>query len=352
MNVSDNNQTSTDSAALAKDIRDVPSPGQLLRKKREDDGLELAAIARSLNLDPWILKALEADDFSGLGAQVFAKGHLKKYASHLKLNPEDVLFAYYQVADRKDTAPVITQYLSVDKQRKSHAWLLKSFVWLLGVLAVCVLLYAAYRVAMWWLQDAEQSTGTVTELSLSQTNAGNSTAQANTQINPYVNTVPVKTPDLEESVDDAEAETIVTQTSDSNQDAANVVPLPAESADNGDVQNLNGSADESNTNSPNTNNSVASATVASSSLEDGQKVLRLNFTEDSWVEISNTNGKRLIYGMAKRGTVRELVLDGVTEVFLGNALGTKLSLNGQTYDIPVDAKAGRTARFMLSPSGS
>ena len=73
-------------------IRNVLTPGTILKARREQTNAELAVIARELNLDTWMLTALEEDDFGKFGAQVFAKGHLKHYAEHLGLNQPKTLY--------------------------------------------------------------------------------------------------------------------------------------------------------------------------------------------------------------------------------------------------------------------
>jgi len=57
-----------------------PSPGARLRAARERKGLSLVEAADALRLDQSLVEALERDDFAALGAPVFGKGHLRKYA--------------------------------------------------------------------------------------------------------------------------------------------------------------------------------------------------------------------------------------------------------------------------------
>src|SRR5256886_4663050 len=61
--------------------------GARLRAAREKAGLSLAQAAESLALDPPTLEALEAEDFAALGADVYVRGHLRRYAELIGESP-------------------------------------------------------------------------------------------------------------------------------------------------------------------------------------------------------------------------------------------------------------------------
>ena len=54
--------------------------GTRLRSAREARGLTTLQAAEKLHVDARILEALEADDFGALGAAVYVRGHLRRYA--------------------------------------------------------------------------------------------------------------------------------------------------------------------------------------------------------------------------------------------------------------------------------
>jgi len=58
----------------------VRSIGTRLRSARERKGLTVLQAAEKLHVDARVLEALEAEDFAALGADVFARGHLRRYA--------------------------------------------------------------------------------------------------------------------------------------------------------------------------------------------------------------------------------------------------------------------------------
>ena len=62
-----------------------------LREERERRGLNRQQVAADLHVDEQTIAALEAGRFASLGAPVFARGHLRKYATLLGLNADELL---------------------------------------------------------------------------------------------------------------------------------------------------------------------------------------------------------------------------------------------------------------------
>ncbi|HKQ15292.1 MAG TPA: helix-turn-helix domain-containing protein [Steroidobacteraceae bacterium] len=70
------------------------TPGGMLRAERERRGYSVQHAAEELHLDIRVIEALEANRFEALGAPVYARGHLRKYATILGLSPATVLERY------------------------------------------------------------------------------------------------------------------------------------------------------------------------------------------------------------------------------------------------------------------
>ena len=64
--------------------------GARLRGARERSGLTVADAARKLHLDPEILQTLEMEDFSALGAPIYVKSYLSRYAGLLGESAEEL----------------------------------------------------------------------------------------------------------------------------------------------------------------------------------------------------------------------------------------------------------------------
>lgn len=98
-----------DSVPGRPDRSAVSKPGDLLRAARELAGLTTMDIASDLHLDLRTVEALEASNFENLGAPVYARGYLSRYARLLGLSDAAVLQAYEACSNRptvRDPVPV------------------------------------------------------------------------------------------------------------------------------------------------------------------------------------------------------------------------------------------------------
>jgi cytoskeleton protein RodZ len=68
--------------------------GARLRAARENRGLLVPQAAERLHFDARIVEALEAEDFAALGADVYVRGYLRRYAELVGESPEELLGLY------------------------------------------------------------------------------------------------------------------------------------------------------------------------------------------------------------------------------------------------------------------
>ncbi len=104
--MSDEDET-TESGAGAEEARD-PQAGERLRDARRALKIPIVEIAKELHLDEYKVRAIEENDFEVIGAPVFAKGHLRKYAQLVKVSEADVMADYYQLNRTAGAAPVVS----------------------------------------------------------------------------------------------------------------------------------------------------------------------------------------------------------------------------------------------------
>jgi cytoskeleton protein RodZ len=70
------------------------SLGSELAAAREAQGLTLDDVAASTRIRATLIHAIEADDFSGCGGAVYARGHVRSIARAVGLDPEPLLAAF------------------------------------------------------------------------------------------------------------------------------------------------------------------------------------------------------------------------------------------------------------------
>ncbi len=86
----------------------IASTGPRLKAERERRGLSSQKAADELHLDGWVIDALEAENYDRIGPSVYAKGHLKRYASLLGLPADEIMAGYESRAQTPKPTPVQT----------------------------------------------------------------------------------------------------------------------------------------------------------------------------------------------------------------------------------------------------
>ncbi len=72
----------------------METPGQCLKRKRQERGLSLEDVSGATKISRVYLQAIEEDRYEVLPAEVFAVGFLKQYAACVGLDPDDVVLRY------------------------------------------------------------------------------------------------------------------------------------------------------------------------------------------------------------------------------------------------------------------
>jgi cytoskeleton protein RodZ len=273
----------------------APAPrsiGERLRAGRERAGLSVAAAAEKLHLDAKVIEALEADRFAELGASVYVRGHLRRYADFVG-EPGVEMVNSYSAREARVTAPDLTQ-VPQPERRADPRRLVTPMV---GLSCAAVLL-----LAIWWVLAGSQGSSD----------------------EPVAVAAPAVLPDS--SVPVAADSGVVP--------AGPVVQAPAVSP-------------------PAT---VAETAPPQPKREDSAPVretrLKLDLTNDSWVEVYDSRGERLFYDVASAGSVQSVSGRGPLRVVLGNVTGVAVEVDGKTREIPANAVDGEGARFVVNRSGS
>jgi len=77
--------------------------------------------------------------------------------------------------------------------------------------------------------------------------------------------------------------------------------------------------------------------------------LHMQLDQPSWVEVYGPDNKRLYYNLAAAGSELDFHADkGSLRVYLGNAAGVKLEVNGKDFQIPASDISGHKARFKIN----
>lgn len=293
-------------------------PGAQLRRAREGRGLLLHDVAQDLHLDEWMLQALEEDDFAALGAPVFTKGHMRKYGEMLGLNADDLMIAYYRKRGRDDSPPPITKMQAPESPGRKLEW--ATLAKLLAVAIAGIVVYLVWSIITRGGGQPEQAQAPVLPPSGTQL-AQETTASPSTPL-----------PDA----DDTNGQSLQIPGSMTPTDEDDTtLPGASDSADLADADAVE--------------IEISPATEEQPPADTPLTEVRLVLTGESWVEVTDSDGVRLIYDMMSEGRVRTVSGRPPIEIFLGLSRAVQVEVDGQSYPIPRTAVRGNTARFVIEP---
>ena len=109
--------------------------GQALRKERERKNLSLESVAGVTRITTENLKALEGDDFRAISAPIFARGFLRTYASHLGLDPKEILARYESQIDLVKVSPKLKDPAPARQKRHVGKYMVLFSLIVIGVAA-------------------------------------------------------------------------------------------------------------------------------------------------------------------------------------------------------------------------
>jgi cytoskeleton protein RodZ len=306
------------------EVTELPSsPGARLRREREARGLSEQQAAETLNLDPSVVANLEANDFAALGAPVFVKGHLRRYANLLELDADEIVGAYERSKQHIDEPTLVPKArLEMVPVRGRSRWPLVVGGTAAFLIAAGLLAYLTEHGLPWSSQPAaDESVADAPAIA-----PGDTLPPA-----AAVGAAPV-----------SGSEGTLTPTPPPATPPAGVAGAPG-SAAAGTAPNVAPSSAPGTT-------TTASAPSTAAAPAPGQVRLQLRFSGDSWVEIFDGSGKAVVYDLGKTGTERTVTATAPLSVTIGNAPAVAIMINGRA--IPPPPAPGAVARFSVGADGN
>lgn len=285
-----------------------PRCGERLAAAREEQQISVVEIAKELHLDEQKVQALEVNDFAPLGAPVFAKGHLKKYAQLVKVDVNDILFDYHQLTRSEGPPPVVSNRKAPKIPGSPTPWIATAVIIL--VIAAIAAWFFLLRPEMTLVAPDAEPVAPPAERALEDTARAISRPQADAEL--------------------ANPSAALTDTATVPAGDAATPPVePAATSAGPEAEPVE-------------------ATAPARTVEPGQLALDLSFSGDCWTEITDGNGRRLFFDLGRAGRTVSVSGAAPFSVLLGNADNVRLQLNGVSMPIPDDDRRGQTARFTLS----
>ncbi len=275
-----------------------PVAGERLAEARREQQVSVLEVAKELHLDEAKVRALERNEFDVLGAPVFAKGHLRKYADLVGIDVDDVLTDYYKLTRAERMPPLIVGRSRARNELSPGPWIV--------VIIILIALAAAY----WWFFEREGTAvapaappaGPATTAAGADPGRGAAAGEAAPQVPAGQSAAP------------AAAEPAAEPPVAAPEPAAQATATGA--AADGPAEPAAASADEP---------------------EPASVRLTVTFDGDCWTEISDGEGRRMYFGMGRAGQTVDLVGVAPVSALFGNAANVTLFVDGGDYALPVTA---------------
>ncbi len=275
--------------AMAATATPTATPGLWLRQAREQAGLTEEQVAKDLFLDTQVIRALEADRYKDIGAPVYTRGYLRRYAKLLGVDEAAVIERYEAMQGTPRIAdPVPVSHNKIPAPRRA----LPAWAW--WVIALALVIAAAITL---------------------------------------LNGRGALAPEIISAVSTSVPETLP---------ASSDTPLAAAASAAGTVDQT---GDASRVASADATGTAPAATA------EGMVSVQFQFAADSWVEIYDANQKSVLYEMGVRGTNRTVNGLPPLRVTLGSAAGVQVVVNGSAVPVPAANIQANVARFNINADG-
>ena len=266
-----------------------------LRAARMQQGLELGALARELKNPRGVLEAIEDGDWARLGAPVFARHLVGRYAHRLGVDVD------LEEVTQALAAPVLTSHVPASRMGRFADFSARHLAYVGGTVLVVPLVYTL----------------------LTMTSGGPVEVRA-------LDPVPL-------TVATAQGETA----GGGATDIARAAPSPGASEPKGIAAAAVPVA-------PSPQPVIASL---AGSIASNNRMLELRFSGDSWIEVIGRDGAPIERVLARQGEFRLFDVGAVGRVTIGNVDATDVRIDGSAVNLdPV--RAANVARFALSSDGS
>lgn len=272
--------------------------GASLRKAREAAGLSVNQVAEKLLISVDIIKAIDNSQAELLPAATFTQGYIRSYARILKLNADDIIKIYIQVVP--ETKQSLTPHSVLPANAAAHSMSLTSSV----VLVLVILLVGGG----FWIYNSQYTMPSLPDFNQKQ----NKSNEYN-QINDENDGLDANQFDFEKR------NRIELDQLDASDESDSQVPTTT----------IDSQAEEaigSNLTAIEKSQQASQGAVAAAPVEDTVVVSAL---EDSWCEITDKNGNRLLYQLVKASTDITVKGQSPFKIFLGNARKVRLEVNRQ-----------------------
>ena len=325
----------------------LASPGELLRREREAQGLDRDEVAAALNLRPAVIQGLENDSYAEVPVAAYRRGYLRSYANLLGIDDTAVLDAYKQRFGGQETEHRVTPVQVTRPPSRLGVWLFR----LVTVLVIAGLIGLTL---MWWQSRGGSeppvpgNSGPVSVDSLDGSTAVTGEGDS-------ANLPPLPEADSDLGLVDGEPDAAAADSDDSAPAPSESAMASVEAASNqptAEASSVEASVEETAAEASAATSEPAAVDAADDASAEAapagdRRVLELTFNEQSWTEIFDASNERVFVGLQEPGTTARVEGQPPFRLTVGNATGVELVWAGEAVDLAARAGANNVARFTL-----
>jgi len=339
-----------------------PSPGQMLKKKREELGLSHGRVADALHMTAHYVKALESDQYDKLPGKTFVKGYFRSYARLLGADVEEIMLSYERFTAALEKSEETEA--NVIRAKKAYD---QNMRWMVCAAAIIVVVMAA----SWWFSRskasdavmAEFGAGAIAEIpetpvqtpvtaaarmaGLAERTGGHQAGMSSVKAAmPIEDTVAADAVDSVDAAARNDNDGVVLATTEEIASAG--LAEAAEAAENV-VDTLAASTEASQSGLPDYTVIEQDNSRVVQLESDGEDMLEVHFTGASWIEVDNGDSIRLYNDMLDTGDDLSIRGKAPFNVLVGDANVVDMTFNSRAVDITARMRNDNSARIVLEP---
>jgi cytoskeleton protein RodZ len=309
-------------------------PGDRLQAARISIGLTLEDVASKMRLSAAILSCLEENDFEDITAPIFVKGYLRSYARIVNLDEEEIIQQYSQYYTQND--PPISSTSNTSPEINSGDARVKGTTWLVIIILIGLL-------SFWWWSRYQQPAQTV---SLDSADSTEIIASSNDSSDSSTISLPLSDNETTDSVTQEELEAGAV-------DEINSPDITLEQEARNELDSINEILPQPEQLEPQVQPELETepepvpeqAVDSRNPVNSTDLVIMVN--ADTWADIKDADGNRLVYDLLRSGQNITLTGKAPFKAFLGNGHGVSILYQGENIDLSKNIRADNTARFKV-----
>lgn len=298
---------------LSEDI-EVIGPGQMLSDAREQMNLSVEDVAVKLNFRICQVKDIEANIFDKATPETFTRGYLLNYAKLVGISSVDIIASYESLGVAEKHGAEMQSFSKITEKEAQHS----RIMWLSYLIIIALVTLSV----VYYFQEAK---------------------------NQQKNTSSVNTEQSAEIIKEQQSEQLTTNNADAEKLSIDIIEVTIPNQDEA-LHLSETSAQDAAVNSTQpideTKEQQQKFAIVESLEQSTMAQAIFTFAGDCWVNIHDSTGERIAYGIKKAGYVMELNAKAPFEVTVGKPELVSIILNGKTIDMS-KYNSGNIAKFTL-----